>query len=148
VEQSLGWSCGLVVLWSCRLAGSRSERTYELTSSIAPRGRSCRRAEEIGFLPIAFDPAWLHSSAAVTLFTARSLAIFGAHALSQDHFDARTSMIFAGSQSIARIISLPHLDIVLVRSILPYWYLEDVRPNTAPTALEFRKQAGTSTVAR
>ena len=45
-------------------------------------------------------------------------------------------------QSIARIISSPHLDIPPVRSISPDWYSAGVRPNTAPTALELRKRAG------
>jgi hypothetical protein len=36
---------------------------------------------------------------------------------------------------------------VPLRSILPDWYLTDVSPNTAPTDFDFRKRAGTSTVA-
>src|SRR5450755_2937643 len=50
-EQSLGRPC--------RLADSRSKRTYELTSSIVPRGTSFHRSVELEFPPIAFDPAWL-----------------------------------------------------------------------------------------
>jgi hypothetical protein len=41
VEQSLGRPC--------RLADSRSKRTYELTSSIVPRGTSFHRSAELGF---------------------------------------------------------------------------------------------------
>ena len=36
----------------------RSKRTYELTSSIVPRGTSFHRWVELGFSPIAFDSAW------------------------------------------------------------------------------------------
>src|SRR5436190_6921686 len=48
-EQSLGRPC--------RLTDSRSKRTYELTSSIVPRGTSFHRSVELEFPPIAFDPA-------------------------------------------------------------------------------------------
>ena len=48
VEQSLGRPC--------RLADSRSKRTYELTSSIVPRGTSFHCRVELGFPPIGFDP--------------------------------------------------------------------------------------------
>src|ERR1700731_1576672 len=34
-----------------------SKRTYELTSSIVPRGTSSHRSVELEFPPIAFDPA-------------------------------------------------------------------------------------------
>jgi hypothetical protein len=34
----------------------RSKRTYELTSSIVPRGTSYHRAVELEFPPIGFDP--------------------------------------------------------------------------------------------
>src|SRR5471030_1389488 len=50
-EQSLGRPC--------RLADSRSKRTYELTSSIVPRGTSFHRSVELEFPPIAFDPVWV-----------------------------------------------------------------------------------------
>src|SRR5438477_5523899 len=43
----------------CRLANGRSKRTYELTSSIVPRGTSFHRSVELEFPPIAFDPARL-----------------------------------------------------------------------------------------
>jgi hypothetical protein len=46
------------------------------------------------------------------------------------------------------IISSPQRDILPLRSISPDWYLEHVSPNTAPTALDLRNRAGTSTVAR
>src|SRR6185369_14594459 len=80
------------------------------------------------------------ASATIAFFIPRCLAIFIAQALSQDHFAERTSMIW--------IISSPHRDIAPVRSFSPDWYLAGVRPNTAPTALEFLKRAGTSTVTR
>src|SRR6266436_5776863 len=47
-EQSLGRPC--------RLTDSRSKRTYELTSSIVPRGTSSHRSVELECPPIAFDP--------------------------------------------------------------------------------------------
>src|SRR5450756_101787 len=49
-EQSLGRPC--------RLADSRTKRTYELTSSIVPRGTSFHRWVDLGFSPIGFDSAW------------------------------------------------------------------------------------------
>jgi hypothetical protein len=51
---------------------------------------------------------------------------------------------------IAQALSQDHLqrDILLLRSISPDWYLDHVSPNTAPTALDLRKGAVTSTVAR
>src|SRR5712672_3007016 len=48
-EQSLGRPC--------RLTDSRSKRTYELTSSIVPRGTSSHRSVELECPPIAFNPA-------------------------------------------------------------------------------------------
>src|SRR5712691_6760863 len=50
VEQSLGRPC--------RQRNDRSKRTYELTSSIVPRGTSFHGSVELEFPPIAFDPAW------------------------------------------------------------------------------------------
>ena len=47
-EQSLGRPC--------RPKNGRSKRTYELTSSIVPRGTSYHRAVELEFPPIGFDP--------------------------------------------------------------------------------------------
>src|SRR5215831_12208246 len=49
----------------------------------------------------------------------RCLAIFIAQALSQDHFVERTSMIWAASLSMIRIILSPHRDIAPVRSFSP-----------------------------
>src|SRR5665811_2250670 len=40
----------------CRLSDGRSKRTYELTSSIVPRGTSFHRSVELEFSPIACDP--------------------------------------------------------------------------------------------
>src|SRR3974390_2931357 len=48
---------------------------------------------------------------------------------------------------MTRIISSPHFDIAPVRLISPDWCLAGVSPNDAPTPFEFRKRAGTSTVA-
>jgi hypothetical protein len=110
-EQSLGRPC--------RLTDSRSKRTYELTSSIVPRGTSSHRSVELECPPIAFDPERLlcrrdfpgpvelgavnpdavhdHGQPARQrndrLFIQRCLAIFIAQALSHDHFAKRTSMI-------------------------------------------------------
>jgi hypothetical protein len=51
VEQSLGRPC--------RQSDGRSKRTYELTSSIVPRGTSFHRWVDLEFPPIAFDPSCL-----------------------------------------------------------------------------------------
>ena len=48
VEQSLGRPC--------RQSDGRSKRTYELTSSIVPRGTSFHRAVELECSPIVIDP--------------------------------------------------------------------------------------------
>ena len=40
------------------LAVDRSKQTYELTSSIVPRGTLFHRLVELEFPPIAFDPEW------------------------------------------------------------------------------------------
>jgi hypothetical protein len=114
-EQSLGRPC--------RLADSRSKRTYELASSIVPRGTSFHRLVELECPPIPFDPAQFsgccrgllagppelgavnpdavhdhgRASATIAFLIPRCLAIFMAHALSQDHFARRTSMIWAAS---------------------------------------------------
>src|SRR3974390_3762247 len=42
----------------CHQGDDRSKRTYELTSSIVPRGTSCHRTVEFGFSPIGFPPAF------------------------------------------------------------------------------------------
>src|SRR6516225_4304292 len=59
------------------------------------------------------------ASATIAFFIPRCLAIFIAQALSQDHFVERTSMLWAASYSIIRIISSPHRDIAPVRSFSP-----------------------------
>src|SRR4030095_10771803 len=41
----------------CRFADSRSKRTYELTSSIVPRGTSFHLSAELQRPPTLFDPA-------------------------------------------------------------------------------------------
>src|SRR5712691_7602936 len=47
-------------LWRpCRQNDGRSKRTYELTSSIVPRGTSFHRSVELECSPIAFDPVRL-----------------------------------------------------------------------------------------
>ena len=89
-----------------------AKRTYELTSSIVPRGTSFHRSVELKCSPIAFDPGGSHAavtsrvhrnsvpstqmrcmitanrraSATIAFFMPRCLAICMAHALSQDHF--------------------------------------------------------------
>jgi hypothetical protein len=101
----------------------RFKRTYELTSSIVPRGTSFHRWVELDFL---LSHLILHSSqaaatslvqrnsvpsthmrcmitanrrasATIAFFIPRCLAIFIAQALSQDHFSVRTSMLWAAS---------------------------------------------------
>jgi hypothetical protein len=42
-----------------RMTNDRSNRTYELTSSIVPRGTSFHRSVELDFPSIAFDPEQL-----------------------------------------------------------------------------------------
>ena len=102
----------------------RSKRTYDLTSSIVPRGTSFHRSVELEFPPIGFDPARLscccgfsrvhrnsvpstqmrcmitasrRARATIAFFNPRRLAICIAQALSQDHFVVRTSMMWAAS---------------------------------------------------
>ncbi len=103
----------------CRLTDSRSKQTYELASSIVPRGTSFHRSVELECSPVAFDSDGSHpavasrvhrnsvpstqmrcmitanrrASATIAFFIPRCLAIFMAQALSQDHFAKRTSMI-------------------------------------------------------
>src|SRR5437660_5506931 len=115
VEQSFGRPC--------RQCDGRSKQTYDLTSSIVPRGTSFHRWVELDFPPIAFDPAQTQAaatslvhrnsvpsthtrcmitanrraSATIAFFIPRCLAIFIAQALSQDHFAERTSMLWAAS---------------------------------------------------
>jgi hypothetical protein len=40
----------------CRQTNGRSKRTYELTSSVVPRGTSFHRSVELEFPYIGFDP--------------------------------------------------------------------------------------------
>ena len=102
--------------------GGRSKRTYDLTSSIVPRGTSFHRTVELafllsnvvwlscryGFFPVqrnvvpstqmrCMTTANRRASATIAFFTPRRLAICIAQALSQDHFVERTSMIWAAS---------------------------------------------------
>jgi hypothetical protein len=101
----------------------RFKRTYELTSSIVPRGTSFHRWVELDLL---LSHLILHSSqaaatslvhrnsvpsihmrcmitasrrasATIAFFIPRCLAIFIAQALSQDHFAERTNMLWAAS---------------------------------------------------
>ena len=101
-----------------------SKRTYDLTSSIVPRGTSFHHSVELRFSPIVVDPARLlcccylpgpmelgavnpdavHDQGQSTrqgddrlLHPPRRLAIFIAQALSQDHFVERTNRIWAAS---------------------------------------------------
>ena len=109
-EQSLGRPC--------RLADSRSKRTYELTSSIVPRGTSSHRSVELEYPPIAFDADGPHAAvtsrvhrnsvpsthmrcmitanrranATIAFFIPRCLAICMAQALSHDHFFERSML--------------------------------------------------------
>ena len=39
------------------VANGRSKQTYDLTSSVVPRGTSCHHSVELEFPPIRFDPA-------------------------------------------------------------------------------------------
>src|SRR5947208_3148232 len=116
VEQSIGRPC-------CQ-SDNRSKRTYELTSSIVPRGTSFHHSVELEFPPIAFDPVQssrccslpgppelsavnpdaMHGDGQPSrqrddrlLHSAVCLAIFIAQALSQDHFVERTNRIWAAS---------------------------------------------------
>ena len=101
----------------------RSKRTYELTSSIVPRGTSFHRSVELCFLLLHLILYSFHAAASslvhrnsvpstqmrcmitanrrakatIAFFRPRCLAIFIAQALSQDHFAERTSMIWAAS---------------------------------------------------
>ena len=98
----------------CRQCDGRSKRTYDLTSSIVPRGTSFHRSVEFEFPPIGLDAARLHAAvvacsqvqrnsvpsthmrcmitanrrarAAIAFFIPRRLAICIAQALSQDHY--------------------------------------------------------------
>src|SRR5215469_7963797 len=115
VEQSLARPC--------RQCDGRFKRTYELTSSIVPRGTSFHRWAELDFLLLrlirhgsqAAATSLVHrksvrsthtrcmttanrrANATIAFFIPRCLATFIAQALSQDHFVERTSMLWAAS---------------------------------------------------
>ena len=113
VEQSFGRPC--------RQCDCRFKRTYELTSSIVPRGTSFHRSVELECPSIGLDAAGFHAAAAVAcsrvqrnsvpsthmrcmitanrraratiaFFIPRRLAICIAQALSQDHFFDRSML--------------------------------------------------------
>jgi hypothetical protein len=115
VEQSFGRPC--------RQCDGRFKRTYELASSIVPRGTSFHRWVE---LDLVLSHLILHSSqatatslvhrnsvpsthmrcmitanrrasATIAFFIPRCLATFIAQALSQDHFVERINMLWAAS---------------------------------------------------
>src|SRR5215470_3163479 len=101
----------------------RPKQTFDLTSSIVPRGTSFHRVVELAFSPIGFDPGLscccdflpgptelgavnpdaVHDDGQSAcqrhdrLLHATALAICIAQALSQDHRVERTSMIWAAS---------------------------------------------------
>src|SRR6516162_9868596 len=105
----------------CRRTDGRFKRTYELTSSIVPRGTSFHHAVELEFPPLVRHcchaaaaslvqrnsvpstqircriTANRRASATMALFIPRRLAICIAQALSQDHFAERNSMAWAAS---------------------------------------------------
>src|SRR5258706_5604035 len=108
----------------CRQSNGRSKQTYELTSSIVPRGTSFHRSAELEVFLLSrlilhgpyaavtsrvqrnsvpstqmrcMITANRRASATIAFFIPRCLAIFMAQALSQDHFAVRTSMIWAAS---------------------------------------------------
>jgi hypothetical protein len=152
-------------------------RTRDRTDSPQPsslRGTSLHRSVELGFSPRYFRPdaqaaaasvlvqwnsvasahmrcmitAIRRATATTARFIPRCRAIFMPQALSHDHLMVRVIMTWAASNSSLRIIASPHFDMPPIRSISPDWWRRGVKPNTAPTALEFLKRAGTSTVAR
>jgi hypothetical protein len=109
----------------CRRADGRAKRTYELTSSIVPRGTPFHRTVELKFLRsglilygryyAAAGSSRVHrnsvpstqmrcmitasrrAKATIAFFSPRRLAMFIAQALSQDHFAERTNRIWAAS---------------------------------------------------
>src|SRR3954465_185331 len=85
------------------------------------------------------------ATATTARFIPRCRAIFMPQALSHDHLMVRVIMTWAASNSSLRIIASPHFEMPPIRSISPDWWRRGVKPNTAPTALEFLKRAGTST---
>jgi hypothetical protein len=115
VEQSFGRPC--------RQCNGRFKRTYELTSSIVPRGTSFHRWVELDLVlshlilhrSQAAATSLVHrnsvpsthtrcmitanrrASATIAFFIPRCLATFIAQALSQDHFVERIKMLWAAS---------------------------------------------------
>jgi hypothetical protein len=115
VEQSWGRPC--------RHRDGRFKRSYELTSSIVPRGTSFHRWVDLRFFLFDLILSGSHAaanslvhrksvpstqmrcmitasrraSATIAFFIPRCLAIFIAQALSQDHLVERTSMLWAAS---------------------------------------------------
>ena len=105
----------------CHQTNGRSKRTYDLTSSIVPRGTSFHHRWSSSFLLLILHGA--HAAAAsrvhrnsvpstqmrcmitasrraratIAFFSPRRLAICIAQTLSQDHFAERTSRIWAAS---------------------------------------------------
>ena len=114
-EQSLGRPC--------RQTDGRFKRTYELTSSIVPRGTSFHRSVELACSPLGQMLCACHAaavsrvqrnsvpstqircmitasrraSATIAFFIPRCLAIFIAQALSHDHLLVWVSMLWAAS---------------------------------------------------
>jgi len=88
------------------------------------------------------------ATATIARFIPRWRAIFMPQALSHDHLMVQVSMTWAASNSVVRTIAFPHFMMLPIRSISPDWCRRGVKPNTAPTVLEFLKRAATSTVAR
>jgi hypothetical protein len=107
-----------------RWTNGGSKRTYDLTSSVVPRGTSFHARWSSSFLLLGLVLHGSHAAAAssrvhrnsvpstqmrcmitasrraratIAFFSPRRLAIFTAQALSQDHFTERTSMIWAAS---------------------------------------------------
>ena len=115
VEQSFGRPCQ---------TNGRFKRTYELTSSIVPRGTLFHHAVELECSPVRLDTVQLchaatasrvqrnsvpstqmrcmitasrRARATIAFFMPRCLAICIAQALSQDHLVERNSMLWAAS---------------------------------------------------
>jgi hypothetical protein len=112
---------GTIFRAACRESNDRAKRTYELTSSIVPRGTSFHRAVELECSPIQYCSshaaaisrvqqnsvpstqmrcmitASRRASATIAFFRPRRLAICIAQALSQDHRVERISRIWAAS---------------------------------------------------
>src|SRR5947209_431863 len=115
---------GGTIFWAALPSSNgRSKRTYELTSSIVPRGTSFHRWVELRFSPSdlilygshAAATSLVHrnsvpstqmrcmitasrrANATIAFFIPRSLAIFIAQALNQDHFAEHINIVWAAS---------------------------------------------------